>query len=229
MLVKNPSFTLSTTNNQVVNISDFIGKKTILFMWASWWGCRAQLPVWQDFNNKYSEKVSIISIAIDLQGHEKVNRYISGLNLTFPTLIDQKNITGNLYGFKAIPNGILINEKGYIVAKQLGNFDIRNIQTRNKLKNWLINDQDFNNQIEMTKFTNKTKESNQLFQKGMDSFQSGKIQEALDYWKEGIKIDPKNYIIRKQVWAIEHPDKFYSGEINYQWQKTQIELDGLDE
>ena len=36
MLVKNPSFTLSTTNNQIVNISDFIGKKTILFMWASW-------------------------------------------------------------------------------------------------------------------------------------------------------------------------------------------------
>ena len=90
------------------------------------------MPVWQDFNNKYSEKVSIISIAIDLQGHDKVDRYISGLNLNFPTLIDQKNITGNLYGFKAIPNGILINEKGYIVAKQLGNFDIRNTQTRNK-------------------------------------------------------------------------------------------------
>ena len=187
------------------------------------------MPVWQDFNNKYSEKVSIISIAIDLQGHDKVDRYISGLNLNFPTLIDQKNITGNLYGFKAIPNGILINEKGYIVAKQLGNFDIRNIQTRNKLKKWIINDQQFSNKTDMTKFTNNTKESNQFFQKGMDSFQSGKIQEALCYWKEGIKVDPKNYIIRKQVWAIEHPDKFYSGEINYQWQKTQIELDGLDE
>ena len=183
------------------------------------------MPVWQDFNNKYSQKVSIISIAIDLQGHEKVKRYISGLNLTFPTLIDQKNITGNLYGFKAIPNGILINEKGYIIAKQFGNFDIRNIETRNELKKWIINDVNFNTQIETTKFTNKTKDSNKLFQKGIDSYQSGNIEEALSFWKQGIKIDPKNYIIRKQVWAIEHPDKFYSGEINYQWQKTQIELD----
>ena len=57
MLIKNPSFKLPTTDNKIVDISDYTGKKIILFMWASWWGCRAQLPVWQDFNNKYSQKL----------------------------------------------------------------------------------------------------------------------------------------------------------------------------
>tara|TARA_A100001037_G_scaffold306796_1_gene355647 strand:- start:16388 stop:16948 length:561 start_codon:yes stop_codon:yes gene_type:complete len=186
------------------------------------------LPVWQDFYDKYSQKVSIISIAIDLQGYEKVNDYVSGLNLTFPTLIDQKNITGDLYGFKAIPNGILIDENGDIVAKQLGNFDIRKVEIRNKLEKWIINDQNFKDQISETKFTSRTKKSNQLLEKGMPYFQSGDIKTALEIWKQGIKIDPKNYIVRKQVWAIEYPEKFYSGEINYQWQKEQIDLESLD-
>ena len=228
MGIRNPSFKLPALDNEIVDLEDYFGKKIILFMWGSWWGCRAQLPVWQDFYDKYSQKVSIISIAIDLQGYEKVNDYVSGLNLTFPTLIDQKNITGDLYGFKAIPNGILIDENGDIVAKQLGNFDIRKVEIRNKLEKWIINDQNFKDQISETKFTSRTKKSNQLLEKGMPYFQSGDIKTALEIWKQGIKIDPKNYIVRKQVWAIEYPEKFYSGEINYQWQKEQIDLESLD-
>ena len=36
MLIKNPSFKLPTTDNKIVDISDYTGKKIILFMWASW-------------------------------------------------------------------------------------------------------------------------------------------------------------------------------------------------
>jgi hypothetical protein len=28
--------------------------------------------------------------------------------------------------------------------------------------------------------------------------------------------------MRKQLWAIEHPDRFYDGDVDYDWQKVQV-------
>lgn len=35
------------------------------------------------------------------------------------------------------------------------------------------------------------------------------------------KLDQDNWIIRKQIWALEHPEKFYKGKVDYDWQKIQ--------
>ena len=34
-------------------------------------------------------------------------------------------------------------------------------------------------------------------------------------------------IIHKQIWAVEHPDKFYEGNVDYGWQKTQLEAEKI--
>jgi len=36
-------------------------------------------------------------------------------------------------------------------------------------------------------------------------------------------MDPKNFIVRKQIWAIVHPDKFYSGDVDFDWQQIQMQ------
>ena len=38
-----------------------------------------------------------------------------------------------------------------------------------------------------------------------------------------MELAPDNFIIRKQIWAVEHPEKFYQGEIDYDWQQEQLE------
>ena len=36
-------------------------------------------------------------------------------------------------------------------------------------------------------------------------------------------LDPENWRIRKQIWAIEHPDKFYTGDSpDFGWQKEEL-------
>jgi len=46
---------------------------------------------------------------------------------------------------------------------------------------------------------------------------------ALVEFKRARDLDPENWRIRKQIWAIEHPDKFYgSSGIDWGWQKEQI-------
>jgi hypothetical protein len=42
-------------------------------------------------------------------------------------------------------------------------------------------------------------------------------------WREGVAIEPDNFNIRKQIWAIEHPDKFYDDKVDYAWQREQME------
>jgi hypothetical protein len=37
-------------------------------------------------------------------------------------------------------------------------------------------------------------------------------------------LEPDNFVIRKQIWAVENPDRFYDGEIDTDWQGLQREL-----
>lgn len=60
------------------------------------------------------------------------------------------------------------------------------------------------------------------FRLGTLLFREKKTQMALDYFKTALKLDPKNYLIRKQIWAIENPDKFYKGNVDYGWQQQQM-------
>jgi tetratricopeptide (TPR) repeat protein len=44
---------------------------------------------------------------------------------------------------------------------------------------------------------------------------------ALTALKQAWAIEPDNWIIRKQIWAVEHPEQFYPA-INPQWQREQL-------
>ena len=46
-------------------------------------------------------------------------------------------------------------------------------------------------------------------------------EEALKKWRDGAKLDSGNQIIKKQIWAVENPSKFYSGAVDYDWQSKQ--------
>ncbi len=53
-------------------------------------------------------------------------------------------------------------------------------------------------------------------------FDRSEREKALEALKKAWALDPENWIIRKQIWAVEHPDQFYPA-INFAWQKEQIE------
>lgn len=50
----------------------------------------------------------------------------------------------------------------------------------------------------------------------------GDRTKALAELKQAWALEPDNWIIRKQIWAIEHPEQFYPA-INTDWQKKRIE------
>ena len=46
--------------------------------------------------------------------------------------------------------------------------------------------------------------------------------DALSHLRRALELDPQNYVIRKQIWAVEHPERFYQGAIDWDWQREQM-------
>jgi hypothetical protein len=46
-------------------------------------------------------------------------------------------------------------------------------------------------------------------------------EDAANALRKALALDPENRVIPKQVWAILHPEKFYEGAIDKEWQRKQ--------
>ena len=51
-------------------------------------------------------------------------------------------------------------------------------------------------------------------------YRKEKTQEAMARLKEAVWLDPQNWLMRKQLWAIDALE-VYEGEVNYDWQEAR--------
>lgn len=56
-------------------------------------------------------------------------------------------------------------------------------------------------------------------------YQQRETAAALTHWRAALALDPPNFTVRKQIWMIEHPEKFYP-TIDFDWQTEQLKLEG---
>ena len=54
-------------------------------------------------------------------------------------------------------------------------------------------------------------------QLGRVLLEAGRREEAVATWREALRVDPGNFTTRKQIWSVEHPEKFYL-TIDFAWQ-----------
>ncbi len=160
---------------------------------------------------------------MDAQGPDKALPFVQRANAEFTTVVDEENLLGQLYSFKAIPNGYLIDEAGVVRYKKLGGFDIRRPQTASILDSWAQSPGIDASLLEAEPALGaEHSEANVHFRAGLDLYRDGKVEEAVAQWRRGVELEPDNYIIRKQIWAVQNPEKFYSGDVDLAWQKEQV-------
>ena len=123
----------------------------------------------------------------------------------------------------------MIDEAGRLVKAPF-NINVKDQETLMMLEKWL-SDTDYNAVLlRNVKRSNKPvsqviTEATARFQLGLVLLEAGKEQEAMAEWRKALALDPQNWIIHKQIWAVEHPDKFYKGAVDYTWQKGQLEAE----
>ena len=173
-------------------------------------------------HEQYGDDVEVLSIAVDAQGAEKARPFVEKAGARFTTLVDERNLLGRTYGFKAIPNGYLIDESGVVRYKRLGGFDVRRQDTASVVERWCAGQDLDENAGHAAEHDSENDEVHALFQSGQELYRQGKVAEAVEQWREAAALEPANWIVRKQLWAVEHPERFYDGAVDFDWQKEQI-------
>lgn len=123
----------------------------------------------------------------------------------------------------------MIDEAGRLVKAPF-NVNVKNQKHLAMLEKW-VSDPDYNAMLlrEMKPSSEAVVKTNAeataRFQLGRILLEGGKKKEAMAEWRKALALDPQNWVIHKQIWAVEHPDKFYDGSVDYGWQKTQLETE----
>ena len=173
-------------------------------------------------HERHGDSVEVLSIAVDAQGAEKARPFVEKAGAQFTTLVDERNLLGRTYGFKAIPNGYLIDESGVVRYKRLGGFDVRRADTAQVVERWCTGQDLDESDAQSAESNGENDGVHALFQRGQELYRQGRVAEALEQWREAAALEPANWIVRKQIWAVEHPERFYDGAVDFDWQKEQI-------
>lgn len=126
-------FTLNNTENQAISLSSLIGKHKIVMVdfWASWCpDCRVENPNVVAVYNDYKDKgLEIISVSLDTDK----KAWLKGIhddNLAWENHVSALKgwncPAASEYGVAFIPQNVLINDEGIIVAKNLDGEELRN-------------------------------------------------------------------------------------------------------
>ncbi|MDH7463232.1 TlpA disulfide reductase family protein [Chitinophagaceae bacterium 26-R-25] len=116
-------FTQNDTLGKPVSLSSFKGKYVLLDFWASWCHpCRAENPNVVKAFNKYKDKnFTVVSVSLD-NSKEKWLKAIHDDGMPWTHVSDLKywkNDVAKLYGISSVPQNLLIDPQGRIVAKNL--------------------------------------------------------------------------------------------------------------
>ncbi len=113
-----PDFELPDLTGRIHRLSQYRSRKVLLLTWASWCGCRLDLPVWQSVMEELqgehaSEGFTIVAVALD---HADAARpWIEAAKPTYPCLIDRDHHVADLYNIVNVPQAVWIDEAGRIV------------------------------------------------------------------------------------------------------------------
>ena len=115
-----PDFTLLDIQDREVSLTDYRGKVVLLDFWASWCSpCVAAMPFYESLQAE-DHGFDLVILTLNLESPDKARRFVEKQGHTLPTLVDAEKKVMTSYGVQAIPDAILIDPDGNILARFAG-------------------------------------------------------------------------------------------------------------
>jgi len=150
--------------------------------------------------------------------------FVQRADATFPTIVDEHGATARAFGFKAVPNGILANADGIIRWQKFGGFSIDTPEDVGAVEGFLAGHDVVMPVMQEPPYQLAVAEQELVATKlrlGRVLDAQGRREDAVREWREALRHDPANLVIRKQIWAALYPGKFHP-TIDWDWQRVQL-------
>lgn len=116
-----PQFMSKTNMGKPIALSDYLGKIVLVDFWASWCrACRVENPKFVEIYEKYkSQNFEIISISQD----ESDDKWLKSIKkdgiIKWAQIRDSDQSISKLYSISSLPQNILLDKSGKIIAKNI--------------------------------------------------------------------------------------------------------------
>jgi peroxiredoxin len=119
-----PDFTLPDQNEKLISLHDYLGKYVLINFWASWCApCRAEHPELKNLAVEFAPKGFLV---LEISMDDYKNQWLNAMKqdqLTWTNLWNNQswnNAAARKYAVHQIPQNILVDPQGKIVAKNIG-------------------------------------------------------------------------------------------------------------
>jgi hypothetical protein len=165
----------------------------------------------------------MLAVAQDAAGADRVRPVAEAAGVTFPVLVDRASALARALRFRIVPTGFFVDPGGAIAYRHANDFDLADPRVRWNLDRFLAGEP-----LEPPAGEERmTPDALARFAEGVERYAAGREAEAVALWRDALRLDPDNFLIRSQIWAAEHPERFYPA-VDRDWQELQLLQEGYD-
>jgi peroxiredoxin len=115
-------FTLPDLQGHSVQLAALRGKVVFVNVWATWCPpCVEEMPTIQQlYERLHSRGLEILAVSLDALGAQVVAPFMQSHRLSFPMLLDPKNLVQRLYHTTGVPESFIVDKRGILVDKVVG-------------------------------------------------------------------------------------------------------------
>src|SRR2546423_1841707 len=115
-------FTLPGLRGQSAQLAALRGKVVFVNVWATWCQpCIDEMPTIQQlYERLHGRGLEVLAVSLDALGAQVVAPFMQSRRLSFPTLLDTKNLVQRLYRTTGVPESFIVDKRGILVEKVVG-------------------------------------------------------------------------------------------------------------
>jgi peroxiredoxin len=133
-----PDFTLYDLSGKKVTLSQFRSKVVILNFWSIWCGpCLAEMPSLNKLYLEFKDRGLVVIAVAEDPAEKPVKSYIQEKGIEYTILMDKDKKVYFKYSLFGIPVTFLIDKKGVIAEKFIGERDWCSPEMRGKISDLL--------------------------------------------------------------------------------------------
>lgn len=131
---KAPEVTLKDMNEKTVSLSSLKGNAVLINFWATWCPpCRDEMPSLNRLYREYRNKGLIVVAVSTDRSASPVKDFLGKNPVDFPVLMDSNSKAAKQFKVFSLPTTLLLDKKGAIVQKYLGEEEWDSANIRDKI------------------------------------------------------------------------------------------------